>query len=63
MSMNPSYQINEDERPKSVVVLGGGLIGVSTAYYLARAGFDVEVLEKRKNVDDTTTVGDAGAIR
>eukprot|EP00013_Stygamoeba_regulata_P025324 CAMPEP_0177652134 /NCGR_PEP_ID=MMETSP0447-20121125/12944_1 /TAXON_ID=0 /ORGANISM="Stygamoeba regulata, Strain BSH-02190019" /LENGTH=479 /DNA_ID=CAMNT_0019155311 /DNA_START=127 /DNA_END=1566 /DNA_ORIENTATION=- len=63
MSRNPLYQVSEDERPNSVVVVGGGLVGVTTAYYLARAGFQVQVLEKRKNVCDTTTVGDAGALR
>ena len=30
-----------------VIVLGGGVIGTTTAYYLARAGAQVTVLERQ----------------
>ena len=30
-----------------VIVIGAGAIGVSTAWYLRQAGFDVTVLERR----------------
>ncbi len=33
-----------------VVVIGGGIIGCSTAYYLAKAGLDVLVIEKNHKV-------------
>ncbi len=33
-----------------VAVIGGGVIGVCTAYFLAEAGHEVVVLEKRSNV-------------
>jgi glycine/D-amino acid oxidase-like deaminating enzyme len=30
-----------------VLVLGAGVVGVASAYYLARAGHDVTVIERR----------------
>src|SRR6476659_6179859 len=31
---------------RKLVIIGGGVIGVSTAYYAARRGWDVTILEK-----------------
>ncbi|QNM94708.1 D-amino acid dehydrogenase [Chitinimonas koreensis] len=45
-----------------VIVLGGGVIGVSTAYYLARAGADVTVLERQDGVALETSFANAGQI-
>jgi len=45
-----------------VIVLGGGVIGVSTAYYLARAGHAVEVLDRQPGVALETSFGNAGEI-
>ena len=45
-----------------VVVLGGGVIGVSTAYYLARAGADVTVLERQSDVALETSFANAGQV-
>ena len=33
---------------KDVCVIGGGLMGLSTAYYLSKAGRSVVVLEKKE---------------
>jgi D-amino-acid dehydrogenase len=33
-----------------VAVIGGGVIGVCTAYYLAEAGHEVSVIERYGNV-------------
>ena len=35
---------------KSVAVIGGGFAGLSAAAYLAKAGYDVEVFEKNKEI-------------
>ena len=45
-----------------VVVLGGGVIGVSTAYYLARAGAEVTVLERADGVALETSFANAGQV-
>ena len=43
-------------------VLGGGVIGVCTAYYLARAGLDVTVIERRKGPALETSYANAGQV-
>lgn len=45
-----------------VLVLGGGVIGVSTAYYLARAGHAVTVVERQPGVGLETSFANAGEI-
>lgn len=45
-----------------VLVLGGGIIGVTTAYYLRQKGFEVEVIERRSDVAQETSLGNAGII-
>ncbi|MGW2521498.1 NAD(P)/FAD-dependent oxidoreductase [Streptomyces sp. NPDC001617] len=44
-----------------VVVVGGGVVGLCTAYYLARAGFPVEVVERR-GLGSGASRGNAGWV-
>lgn len=44
------------------IVLGGGVIGVSTAYHLARAGAEVTVLERQPSVALETSFANAGQV-
>jgi D-amino-acid dehydrogenase len=44
-----------------IVVIGGGVIGICTAYYLARRGANVTVLQ-RGTVADGASLGNAGMI-
>jgi D-amino-acid dehydrogenase len=46
---------------RSVLVIGGGVIGVSSAYYLARDGWEVTVLEKGE-ICAGSSYGNAGLI-
>jgi D-amino-acid dehydrogenase len=46
---------------RSVVVIGGGVIGVSSAYYLARDGWEVTLLDKGE-VCAGSSYGNAGLI-
>ncbi len=45
-----------------VVVLGGGVIGCSVAYYLAKAGHEVDVLERQSGPALETSFGNAGEV-
>lgn len=44
------------------LVVGGGVIGVTTAYYLAAQGHDVIVVEQRSELGQDATGGNAGLI-
>ncbi|GAA5174831.1 D-amino acid dehydrogenase [Niveibacterium umoris] len=44
------------------LVLGGGVIGVSTAYYLARAGVEVTVIDRQPGVALETSFANAGQV-
>ena len=45
-----------------VLVLGGGVIGVASAYYLARAGHEVEVVDRQSGPALETSFGNAGEV-
>ena len=45
-----------------VAVIGGGVIGVSTAYFLAAAGHEVVVLERGSNVADAASFAHSGLV-
>lgn len=45
-----------------ILVLGGGVIGVTTAYYLARAGHEVELLDRCSGPAMETSFANAGQI-
>lgn len=45
-----------------VLILGSGVIGVTSAYYLARAGHEVTVIDRRPGPALETSFGNAGEI-
>ena len=45
-----------------VVVLGSGVIGVTTAYYLARAGAEVTVIDRQDGPALDTSFANAGQV-
>lgn len=45
-----------------IIVLGGGVAGVTTAYYLARDGHEVEVVEQEDRLAGWASSGNAGLI-
>ena len=45
-----------------VIVLGGGVIGVTSAYYLARAGHEVTVVDRQAGPAQETSFANAGQI-
>lgn len=58
--LRPMSEARRGSDPR-VVVVGGGVIGLSCAYYLARAGADVVVLE-RHHVGAGASSGNAGTV-
>jgi len=44
------------------IVLGGGVVGVTTAYYLAKAGEEVHVIDRADELGGDATAGNAGLI-
>ena len=49
-------------KPGSVIICGGGIAGLCTAYYLAREGFAVTVLERNAEGVDSCAHGSAGYV-
>jgi D-amino-acid dehydrogenase len=47
---------------RSVLVLGGGVIGLSSAYYAARSGCEVTVVERASADRDGCSFGNAGMV-
>jgi D-amino-acid dehydrogenase len=47
---------------KRVLIIGGGVIGMCTAYYCARRGFDVTVVERNAAQRDGCSFGNAGMV-
>ena len=45
-----------------VMVLGGGVAGVSTAWYLAKSGHEVSIVERNPVVADETSFANAGML-
>jgi D-amino-acid dehydrogenase len=44
------------------VVIGAGVVGVTTAYYLARSGHQVTVVERESEAATAASAGNAGLI-
>ena len=47
---------------RKVLVLGGGVIGVSCAHYLAKAGHDVELVDRQSGAALETSFANAGEV-
>lgn len=47
---------------KQIAVIGGGVVGVCTAFFLAEAGHDVVVIERHQNVAQEASFAHAGIV-
>ena len=55
--MRQIYVPDQDTLPKTadVVVIGGGIVGVATAFWLSKAGLDTILVEMREGLSTLTT--------
>src|SRR5260370_15842687 len=51
-----------DVSSMKAVVIGAGVVGVTTAYYLAKSGHEVTVVEREPEVATVASAGNAGLI-
>ncbi|HEX7197800.1 MAG TPA: FAD-dependent oxidoreductase [Candidatus Limnocylindria bacterium] len=66
MAIRPAARVHVAESlppTADVVVVGGGVIGCATAFFAARAGLRVVVLERRAALGTLTTPASTGAFR
>ncbi|CAN5233376.1 FAD-binding oxidoreductase [soil metagenome] len=66
MMRMPEPQVRFADAPPptaDVVIIGGGIIGCATAFFAARAGMRVVVLERRAALGTLTTPASTGAFR
>jgi D-amino-acid dehydrogenase len=47
---------------KQILILGGGVIGLATAYYCAQRGHRVQVIERNGEADGSCSSGNAGMV-
>lgn len=61
----PTYARCDEVLPTRVdlVIIGAGVAGAATAYFAARAGLHVLVIERRSNIASLTTAAATGAFR
>ena len=45
-----------------VIIIGGGVIGLCSAYYALKRGFAVTLIEREAPLGDTCSMGNAGMI-
>lgn len=63
--MKQIYVPTEDDFPKSAdaVVIGGGIVGTATAFWLSRAGLDTVLVEMREGLSTLTTPNSIESFR
>ena len=61
--MRKIYLPEPKDRTADAVVIGGGIVGVATAFWLSRAGLDTVCLEAREGLSTLTTAASAECFR
>lgn len=62
MILNFNFSLFKRTNAMKVIVLGAGVIGTTTAYYLARAGAQVTVIDRQPSAANETSFANAGQI-
>ena len=45
-----------------ITIIGAGIIGVSSAYFLAKSGYEVEVIDRQNGPGQETSFANAGML-
>lgn len=59
--MNQPHQQGSDNQNDPVIIIGAGMVGVSTAVWLQREGYDVTLIDKNI-LEDRASFGNAGVL-
>ena len=59
---HPVKRVKRLKMNKKVAIVGAGIAGITTAYYLARAGHEVVIYDKRKHPAMATSYGNGGQL-
>ena len=62
MVLNFNFSLLNGTNAMKVIVFGAGVIGTTTAYYLARAGAQVTVIDRQPSAANETSFANAGQI-
>jgi D-amino-acid dehydrogenase len=54
--------VNAKDAPMKALVLGAGVVGTTTAYFLAKDGHEVEVVDRQEKAAMETSFSNAGMI-
>ncbi len=60
--LNFIHSLGNRNIPMKVIVLGAGVIGTTTAYYLAKAGAEVTVIDRQPAAANETSFANAGQV-
>ena len=63
MSLAPALIEGAPPRSVDLIIIGAGIAGAASAFYAARAGLDVLVVERRAEIASLTTAAATGAFR
>ncbi len=61
--INNRHIYSLEEKPSRVLVIGGGVIGVETAYYLSKLGIETTIIEAEKHILPFTDTDIAATLR
>lgn len=54
--------MNHNTTHTQIAIIGGGVSGICTAYFLALVGYEVAIIERHSNVAEEATLGNSGLM-
>eukprot|EP00164_Ancoracysta_twista_P014036 GFYU01022678.1.p1 GENE.GFYU01022678.1~~GFYU01022678.1.p1 ORF type:complete len:497 (-),score=79.35 GFYU01022678.1:1085-2575(-) len=63
LSTQGKIALQNHDKQEHVVVMGAGVVGVTTAYFLVKQGYKVTVVDTNEQAANATSFGNAGGLR